>query len=147
MKDICNEIISINNNYKNNKFYIVFVKKMSLKKFKDIINKNNEISIFIPLIVNSGKLIRFYEKKVKKDNIEDLLKNKEYKMLALIVKSFLCGGFFINDDFVLTKEKMEKEINKSELGKYISKYHEEYLNYRCNEKLDVFLNKYLIREF
>lgn len=147
IKSVCNEIITINDNYKKYKFYKVFMRKISLKKFKEIINKNNEISMFIPLINNTKKTIIFYKKEVNKEYLEDLLKNKQYKKLALIVKYFLYGGFFIDDNFISAEEKVEEEINKSEVSNYLHKYHVERLNYRYDEKIDIFLNKCLIQNF
>tara|TARA_Y100001956_G_C4082847_1_gene169271 strand:- start:17 stop:925 length:909 start_codon:yes stop_codon:yes gene_type:complete len=145
MKNLSEEIIIRKNSYQTDKFNKVFTRRMSLKEFKEILDKNDEVSIFLPLIDYDNKKIRFHEKPLRKKYFKKLLKNKEYKKLALIVKSFLNGGFFINDDFVSTKEELEEVIKTTELNKYLK--HGIFSTYKYNEELDLYLNQCLIQKF
>lgn len=144
-KNLCEEIVVRKNSYQNDKFNKVFTRRMSLKEFKEILDKNDEVSIFLPLIDCDNKKIRFHEKVIRKKYIKKMLKNKEYKRLALIVKSFLNGGFFINDNFISSKEELEDVIKTTKLNKYLK--HSMFSTYKYNEELDLYLNQCLIQKF
>lgn len=145
MKNISEEIIIRKNSYQTDKFNKVFTRRMSLKEFKEILDKDDQVLIFLPLIDYDNKRIRFHEKLLRKRYVKKLLKNKEYKRLALIVKSFLNGGFFINDNFVSTKAELADVIKTTELSKYLK--HSIFSTYKYNEELDLYLNQCLIQKF
>ena len=146
IESFCNEIIVRKKSYQEDKFNKVFTRKMTLKEFKEKINKNGEVSIFLPIINKNKNEIMFHKKIITKKNIERLLKGKEYKRLALIVKSFLNGGLFINNNLISSQEEIKEEINNSELKKYLSvdKYRKVY---KYSKEIEVYLNQCLIKEF
>ena len=85
-KNLCEEIVVRKNSYQNDKFNKVFTRRMSLKEFKEILDKNDEVSIFLPLIDCDNKKIRFHEKVIRKKYIKKMLKNllhpKDYTEIA-----------------------------------------------------------------